>query len=135
MEMEIEGSCHCGAIAYEAFVDPKTAGLCHCTDCQTLSGSPFRASVPAKAEHFRILRGQATIYVKTADSDARRSQAFCADCGTPIYSAASDNPTQYNLRLGAVKQRTQMPPRTQAWCGSALPWAQHVEGLPRSSDD
>lgn len=36
MEMEIEGSCHCGAIAYEAFVDPKTAGLCHCTDCQTI---------------------------------------------------------------------------------------------------
>lgn len=135
MEMEIEGRCHCGAIAYEAIVDPKAAGLCHCTDCQTLSGSPFRASVPAKAEHFRILRGQPKIYVKTAESGAKRSQAFCADCGTPIYSAASDNPTQYNLRLGAVKQRAQIPPQTQAWRGSALPWAQHVEGLPPSPDD
>ena len=135
MEMEIEGRCHCGAIAYEAIVDPKAAGLCHCTDCQTLSGSPFSASVPAKAEHFRILRGQPKIYVKTADSGAKRSQAFCADCGTPIYSAASDNPTQYNLRLGAVKQRAQIPPQTQAWRGSALPWAQHVEGLPPSPDD
>jgi hypothetical protein len=133
--MEIEGSCHCGAIAYEAVVDPKAAALCHCTDCQTLSGSPLRASVPAKAGNFRILRGQPQIYVKTADSGAKRSQAFCADCGTPIYSAPSDNPTQYNLRLGAIKQRTQITPRTQAWCSSALSWAQHVEGLPRSPDD
>jgi hypothetical protein len=133
--MEIHGNCHCGAIAYEAIVDPEAAGLCHCTDCQTLSGSPFRASVPAKAENFRILRGQPKIYVKTAESGAKRSQAFCANCGTPIYSASSENPTQYNLRLGAVKQRAQIPPKTQAWCGSALPWAQNVEGLPRSPDD
>ena len=41
VEMEIEGRCHCGAIAYKAIVDPKAAGLCHCTDCPTLSGSPF----------------------------------------------------------------------------------------------
>jgi hypothetical protein len=108
--MEIEGTCHCGAIAYEAIVDPAEAGLCHCIDCQTLSGSPFRASVPAKAENFRILRGQPRIYVKTAKSGAKRSQAFCADCGTPIYSATPENPTQYNLRLGAVNSEPRFLP-------------------------
>ena len=37
--MEVEGSCHCGQVTYRATVDPDKASLCHCTDCQTLSGS------------------------------------------------------------------------------------------------
>ena len=37
--MKIEGGCHCGYIAYEAEVDPERVLICHCTDCQTLSGS------------------------------------------------------------------------------------------------
>jgi hypothetical protein len=130
--MKIEGNCHCGAIAYEAIVDPQRAGLCHCTDCQTLSGAPFRASVPALAQDFRIVRGQPRIYVKTAESGARRAQAFCADCGTPIYACAAENPTQYNLRLGAVKQRALIPALKQVWCGSALAWARNIEDVPKS---
>src|SRR5436305_239950 len=30
----------CGAITYEAELDPQTVGVCHCTDCQTLTRSP-----------------------------------------------------------------------------------------------
>jgi hypothetical protein len=103
MEMEIEGSYHGGAIVYEAIVDPKAAGFVIALTARRYLGSPFRVSVPAKAEHFRILRGQPKIYVKAAASGAKRSQAICADCGTPIHSAASDSPTHYNLRLGAAQ--------------------------------
>ncbi len=40
--MRIDGQCHCGGITYEAEVDPATARICHCTDCQVLSGTAFR---------------------------------------------------------------------------------------------
>ena len=131
--MKIQGSCHCGAIAYEADVDPQQASVCHCADCQTFSGSPFRASVPASAEDFHLLRGQPKIYVKTAESGNKRAQGFCGDCGTPIYATAPDNPQQYNLRLGAVKQRAQIPALRQIWCSSALPWAQNIRDLPAAT--
>lgn len=131
--MKIEGQCHCGAIEYEATVDPQKASLCHCTDCQTLSGAPFRASVPALAEDFRIVRGEPKIYIKTAASGARRAQAFCPECGTPIYASSADHPTQYNLRLGAITQRAEIPALKQSWCNSALSWAQNVAPLPKSS--
>ena len=36
--MHIEGGCHCGYITYEAEVDPDAVRICHCTDCQTLTG-------------------------------------------------------------------------------------------------
>ena len=128
--MKIDGACHCGAIAWEAEVDPSKACICHCADCQALSGAPFRASVPAKAGDFKILKGQPRTYVKTAESGNRRAQGFCADCGSPIYATNVENPQSYNLRLGGVKQREQIPALRQIWCDAALPWAQDVTGLP-----
>jgi hypothetical protein len=43
--MKIDGRCHCGYITYEAEIDPEKVMICHCTDCQTLSGSAFRTVV------------------------------------------------------------------------------------------
>src|SRR5580658_9544437 len=50
--MKIDGYCHCGEITFEAEVDPDALNICHCTDCQRLSGSAFRINIPAPAEHF-----------------------------------------------------------------------------------
>jgi hypothetical protein len=129
--MRIEGQCHCGKIAYEATVDPDTVGICHCTDCQTLSGSPYRVAVPARAVDFVLLRDEPKIYVKTADSGMKRAQAFCPDCGTPIYAAAPSDPPTYSLRLGAIMQRDALRPRRQSWCGSALPWSMDISSIAR----
>ena len=128
--MRIEGKCHCGAIAYEAEVDPLAASICHCTDCQTFSGAPFRASVPAKAADFHIRKGQPRVYVKVADNGNRRAQGFCGDCGTSIYATSADDPQIYNLRLGAIKQREELPPQRQIWCDSGQAWARDISGLP-----
>ena len=53
--MKVQGSCHCKRIRYEADVDPALVSLCHCTDCQMLTGSGYRVSVPAKKESFVLL--------------------------------------------------------------------------------
>lgn len=128
--MKIEGRCHCGKIGYEAQVNPEYAVICHCTDCQTMSGAPYRASVPAKAENFR-LSGEPKTYVKTAASGNKRVLAFCADCGSALYSTTLENPRVFNLRLGAVKQRAQLTPKSQGWCRSAMPWAMDISHIPK----
>ena len=102
--MRVDGGCHCGKITYEADIDPDKAGLCHCTDCQTLTSSAFSLFVPVPKEKFR-LRGEPRIYVKTAESGNRRAQAFCPECGTRIYASAEKDPLVFNLRLGTVRQR------------------------------
>ena len=56
--MKIDGHCHCGQITFEAEVDPMTLTICHCTDCQTLTGSAFRINILAPVEHF-VLRSDA----------------------------------------------------------------------------
>jgi hypothetical protein len=129
--MKVNGSCHCGQITYEAEVDPELVGICHCTDCQMLTGSAFRVSVPAAAESFRLLSGSPKAYVKIADSGARRRHAFCPNCGTPVRASAdADNPPTYSLRIGCLEQRAQLPPKRRIWCKSALPWSQNVGTVP-----
>jgi hypothetical protein len=128
--MHITGGCHCGAITYEAEIDPATVGLCHCTDCQILSGSAFRATVPVKKEALK-LTGQPKIYVKTAESGNKRAQAFCPECGTHLYATSVDDQKIFGVRTGTSHQRAQLRPARQIWCQSAQPWAQDISALPK----
>jgi len=130
--VKVDGGCHCGRIRYQAVVDPDKVAICHCTDCQTLSGSAFRTVVPAPAADFRLLAGQPKVYVKTADSGNQRAQAFCPECGTPIYSAALTDTPAYFLRVGSIRQRAELPPKAQSWCRSALGWVTGLQDLPQN---
>ena len=50
--MKVEGRCHCGKIEYEAEVDRTKVQICHCLDCQTLTGSAYRVTIPASPDGF-----------------------------------------------------------------------------------
>ncbi len=128
--MKINGSCHCGNITYKAEIDPADVGICHCTDCQTLTGTAFRVTVPASEQNFRITSGTPKIYVKTAESGRDRAQAFCADCGTPLYATSvDDGPKIYGIRTGTARQRAELVPRCQVWHRSALPWLPEIASI------
>jgi hypothetical protein len=132
-DMKVEGQCHCGELSFEAEIDPETVRICHCTDCQTIAGAAYRVNVTATAEHFRLRTGSPKIYTRIAESGNPRANAFCANCGTHIYSAAPLNPPSYSLRVGTLKERGQLRPKRQIWFRSAQPWVtdirevQHVE--------
>lgn len=126
--MHIDGACHCGAITYEAEIDPDRVVICHCTDCQTLSGSPFRVAVQSLPGTFRLLSGTPRTYTKIAESGNARAQVFCADCGAPIYAGPADAPPDaaLSLRVGTIRQRDQLIPKDQFWARSAQSW---LDGL------
>lgn len=129
--MKVDGRCHCGRIAFEADVDPSKVLVCHCTDCQTLSGSAFRVVVRAPTDSFRLVSGQPSKYVKQADSGTRMIQAFCPDCGTPIYGAHVGDPSFYGIRVTTLRQRYQLEPKLQIWCDSAHTWSGKLDALPK----
>ncbi len=129
--MKIDGGCHRGRITFEAELDPEKVGICHCTDCQTLSGSAFRTLALVSGKSLRI-SGEPKIYVKTGDSGNKRAQAFCPECGSPIYACAvGDSPDIYNIRLGTVRQCAELSPKFQVWCRSALSWLPEFETASR----
>jgi len=113
-------------------VDPEQVRVCHCTDCQTLTGTAFRVVVPAKKGTFELRGAAPKTYVKTtADSGVPRLQGFCGECGTPLYSTSvGDQPDKpYALRVGVIRQRAELPPKLQQWCRSSLGWTQSLGSL------
>lgn len=129
--MRITGSCHCGQLAYEAEIDPDDVIVCHCTDCQRLTGTDYRVTVGAKADDLRIIRGALKLYAKTADNGRRRLQYFCPECGSPIYTTGENaDAREISIRTGTIDQRGDLPPRRQIWCSSSVPWLGEVGGLP-----
>ena len=48
--MKINGSCHCGEVTFEARIDPMKVRICHCIDCQKLSGTAFRTTVMSQPD-------------------------------------------------------------------------------------
>ena len=130
--MKIEGGCHCGQIAFTADIEPDHVEICHCTDCQILSGSAYRTVVPAKNGSFQLLTGQMKNYVKTAEDGSARVQTFCPECGTPIHSGPVEGETGFfGIRVGAIKQRDQLVPKEQIWARSAQPWTQDISTIPK----
>lgn len=132
--MHVDGSCHCGRVTYEADVNPAHVVICHCTDCQALSGSAFRVVVATKPGTFRLIRGEPKTYVKTAASGNAREQTFCGECGSPIYSAPpGPQPKVVSLRVGTLTQRAQLMPSQQFWCRSSLPWLPQLASVDKFS--
>jgi len=128
--LQVHGSCYCGAITFEAAVDPARVTICHCTACQNLTGTAYRVTVAASAEGFRLIRGSPKTFIKVADSGNKRAQVFCGECGSHLYAhAAVENPERLGLRVGCLRERSALVPRKRIWCKSALPWSENLEGM------
>ena len=125
--MKVEGQCHCGQIAYTAEVDPAKVIICHCVDCQILSGAPYIAFV--KTDAFALTYGEVHHYVKTAESGRKRLHGLCTTCGTRLYAATVEAPRTYSLRIGPLKQRNELKPARRHWCDSAQPWSVDLAGI------
>src|SRR5712692_6599346 len=109
--MKINGSCHCGFITVEGEADPERVSICHCTDCQTRTGSAFGVIVPIPGNTFKM-KGRPTTYLKTtAESGNPRVQASCT------------------LRVGILAQRDQLAPKRQNWFRSARSWVTSMDGI------
>lgn len=132
--MKIDGQCHCGQVRYVAEVDPENVSVCHCTDCQAISGSAFRTTLRLLDTDLEMT-GETKTYMKVAASGNPRALVFCPECGTQMYGMPmGDSPKRISLRLGTANQRAQLPPKRQIWCRSAMPWVNDLADVPVSME-
>jgi hypothetical protein len=128
--MHIDGQCHCGRVTYEAEIDPQKVTVCHCTDCQSLTGSPYRVTVICSAEAVRLTGKPPKLYAKKGDNGLARLQHFCDECGTPLFTSGDGGPDDWGIRWGSIRQRAQLRPARQIWCRSAAPWIGDLKAVP-----
>ena len=122
--MKIHGQCHCGNIRYEAEVEPEPLTVCHCDDCQRLTGSPFRVTVLAPRSNINI-EGEPKVYRRKAEKGNTRLMYFCPECGSSLFASDEDvDARPWGIRWGSINERKALPaPSRQIWCRSAAEWA------------
>ena len=129
--MKIDGGCFCNYVTYGAEVDPKRVAICHCTDCQTHSGTAYGVVVGIIDEQFHLLSGTLKTYEKIAESGTVRALTFCPECGTRIYAkTVGEGSSFFGLRVGTVHQRDQLKPNAKVWYRSAQVWVKDLTSIP-----
>lgn len=134
--MQIDGGCHCGHVTYRADIDPERVSICHCTDCQVLTGSPYRVTVICSGAQIWMTGKSSKTYAKAGDNGRKRIQHFCPECGSPLFSSGEgDQSDDWGIRWGSIRQRDRLAPRRQIWCRSAAPWIGGLDGMPERPMD
>ncbi|WP_447729980.1 GFA family protein [Pseudoxanthomonas suwonensis] len=81
MEKTYHGSCHCGAVRYQARLDlAEGTGRCNCTYCSKIR------NWGASAKDFELLQGEAALGDYAKDwGEGNIHHRFCSRCGVTVY--------------------------------------------------
>lgn len=80
---KISGSCLCGVVTFEIKNEFAHFQLCHCTQCQKMSGSAHASNLFTKPDYITWLSGEDGVH--RYDVKGRKfSNAFCRECGSRV---------------------------------------------------
>ncbi len=125
----VEGGCLCGGIRYRYDGEIEEISICHCSQCRKAQGSAFAAVSPVAAAGFHILAGAGLLREYRSSPDKVR--VFCANCGSPIYSAKDDVPGVRRLRLGTVDTPLRCDNAFHIFTDSKASWWEITDDFPR----
>lgn len=117
-----EGGCVCGSVRYRLLEDPLELHVCHCTDCQRLSGTAFVMTMSIQRRSLELLQGEPTSISFQTSEEIRRCDRRCAECGSRIWSEPRRYPEILGLRPGTLDDKSWFEPIAHIWTRSAQPW-------------
>jgi hypothetical protein len=121
-DSRIAGGCLCGAVHYEGTAEPLMLYACHCTDCQTVTGSAFVLAMRLPAGSVGTPRGTAKPYVR-ARADGRKKNIFrCPECLTALWSESLPASSYVTVYAGTLDDSSKLIPDGHLWTQDAQPW-------------
>ncbi len=127
------GGCLCRSVRFEISNEPLDVGYCHCRYCQLAVGGALGVSVIYEKTAVRFLGDEPKKYKSSEIAE----RGFCGNCGTSIYnthSAPVESP-YFAIRLGAMDNPADFPPRLHYGVENQLPWLDINDDLPRIRTD
>jgi hypothetical protein len=128
------GGCHCGGLRYTITQRPLAVYACHCTDCQSLTGTAFGLAVLVPAAAF-TLAGTPRLIPRVLGSGLVSQRSICPECGVWVCGGSkADVVTRGEKRVvrgGTLDDTSWLRPTTHYWTRSAQPWIVFPEGVTR----
>ena len=95
------GSCHCGAVQFEADLDlTQNSYRCNCSICRR---NRFWAAV-ATPDRFRLLAGQDAVQEYLFNT-RKNQHFFCRTCGVRAFGVGNETPVgkMYGINIGCLE--------------------------------
>ena len=124
-----QGGCGCGSCRYEVTGAPLSVHACHCTDCQTLSGSAFGLSMVLNQADIELIQGELGINDFTASKN-RMHRHYCVKCGVALWFSSPGFDGIVALKPGTLDDTSTLRPIAHMWYRSAQPWLDVGKDIP-----
>jgi hypothetical protein len=128
---DLEGGCACGLVRYRLTDAPMFVHCCHCSCCQTETGSAFVLNALIESDRVELLEG-APAPVLTPSESGRGQQIWrCPDCRVALWSnyGGSVDALRF-VRIGTLDTPSALAPDVHIYTRSKLPWVQLPDGVP-----
>lgn len=116
-----QGGCGCHSVRYQLTGEPLTCYACHCTDCQTSSGSAFTLAMIVNSDDVDVVEGELAINIQDTNG-VEVKRHHCAQCGTALWYSADIYPNILALKPGTFDDTRWFRPIAHLWLRSAQPW-------------
>ena len=129
--MAIEGGCRCGRVRYSVAQDalPRVYA-CHCTDCQTWSGSAFSLQFILPEDQLEVT-GEPGLFELTSPDGSRTSrQRACPICFTRVYNTNTRRPGLAVVRAGTLDRSCELAIVLHIWTRRKLAGIDIPDDLP-----
>lgn len=129
--MQVSGGCYCKQVRYEAEGEPVMRGLCHCRECQYITGGGANVALAMPLAGFRYTAGTPKGFSRE-DIDNAVLREFCPECGTHLTSRPQALPDLVIIKVGTLDDPGVFgQPDMAFYCCERQPYHYLPDGLPQ----
>ena len=123
-EIELTGSCFCGAVRYSLTRPPMFIHCCHCRDCQKQTGGAFAINALIERSCVVLVHGSQEPVLVAMKTDSGRAHDIyrCSACETALWSDYGRRGVMIFLRVATLDRACEIEPDVHIFTRSKLPW-------------
>ncbi len=123
--MSWEGGCACQAVRYRLSREPMFVHCCHCTSCQTETGSAFAINALIESDQVETLKGSPEPVLTPSESGRGQQVWRCPSCHVAVWSNyGGANDILRFVRVGTLDEPGAIEPDIHIYSRSKVPWVQ-----------
>lgn len=128
--MMITGRCFCGNIKYEFEDLILNSGICHCYDCQRLTGGVAWPFIVVLDQSLSI-QGTVKEFTRTGASGKKVHMGFCETCGSTVFGRPEFWPHIRTISASSLDDPQYFSPSVYVWTQDAPQWFLFDPDIPK----
>lgn len=127
------GGCLCGAVRYQASGPALFSIVCHCRDCQRVSGSGGVPVLGVALQSFACT-GRVKQSRITGGSGRPAVRNFCPECGSLLFGTPESAPELVTIYVGSLDDNAAFAPDAALFVSHRPPWAKLAMAMAEHPD-